>query len=114
MTLLQILTYLRYYPALGAGGFERQGAEQLFNQLGRRFESASQLGLCLSTHLEYREVVRQQLLQYQPLLGRMLAAFQQRQRYRGGRAMQQLQGGGQFNLMGIESGGQQLLHAIEV
>ncbi len=44
----------------------------------------------------------------------MLAAFQQRQRHRGGRAVQQFQGGGQLNLMGIEASGQQLLDAIEV
>ncbi len=64
VALLQILTYLGHHPALGTGRLERQGAEQLFDQLGHRFEGAGQLGLRLSAHLEYREVVSQQLFHH--------------------------------------------------
>ena len=56
----------------------------------------------------------QQLFQHQSLLGRMLTALQQGQRHRGGRAVQQLQGCGELDLLGVETGGQQLLDAIEV
>ena len=56
----------------------------------------------------------QQFFQHQSLLGRVLAALQQGQRHRGGRTVQQTQGGGEVYLLGVEAGGQQLLNAIEV
>ncbi len=56
----------------------------------------------------------QQLFQHQSLLGRVLAALQQGQRHRGGRAMEQAQGGGQIDLLGIEACRQQLLHPVQV
>ena len=114
MALLQIPADLRHHPALGAGGGERQGAEQLPDQLGCGFEGAGQLVLSLGAYLQDREVVGQQLFQYQPLLCRVLAALEQGQRHRGRRAVQQLQGRGQIDLLGIEAGRQQLLDPVEV
>ena len=98
------------HPVLGTGGAERQSAEQLRHQGGAGLRARASW-VCAWARTFSTERVGQQLLQHQPLLGRVLAASQQGQRHRGAGGAAVPQGGGQIDLLGIEAGGQQLFDA---
>ena len=72
------------------------------------------LGLGLGADFQYGEVVGQQFFEHQTALGRVLTLIELIQGHGGRGAVQQLEGGSQLDLLGVETGGQQLLHPVLV